>query len=244
MQQQSILPDYERLGGTVPVLHPPALEDRARELHGLLEVGVRELSAMLEVEPPELQALLVAEADWREAPRENSRPYPRGLPYFTRSVVPPALVVPENLSPVFRPRTDALIPLILWHELAHAFLLREEMVRTLAWLREFVPQAAAVAVARRTGIPLDEHLSQIERPNFTIREFGGRVDAEDQMAFQNLLLLLGDAAYREFGEGFLGKLVRALWNEEDPADEERAEELLTDALGAGGREWLRSRPEF
>lgn len=133
MQQLATLPDYERLDGPVPVLYPPALENRARELHGLLEVGVRELSATLEVEPPDLQALLVAAEDWREAPRENNKPYPPGLPYFTRSVAPPALVVPEELSPAFRPRTEALLPLTLWHELAHAFLLQKEMVRTPAW---------------------------------------------------------------------------------------------------------------
>ena len=118
------------------------------------------------------------------------------------------------------------------------------MVRTPAWLREFVPQAAAVAVARRTELSLEEYLSCVERPYFTIREFGGRVEAGEQMDFQNLLLLLGDAAHREFGEEFLGKLVRALWDKEDIVDEERAEELLADTLGQGGRKWLQSRPEF
>lgn len=244
MQQLTTLPDYERLDGAVPVLHPPALEDRARELCGLLKVGARELTAVLEVETPDLQTLLVADDDWRDAPRENSKPYPPGIPYFTRSAAPPALVVPEELSPVFQPRTEALMPLTLWHELAHAFLLQKEMVRTPAWLREFIPQAAAVAVAHRTETPIDEHLSQVERPDFTIREFGGRADAGEQMAFQNLLLLLGDAAYKEFGEGFLSKLVRALWEEEEPVDKEGADELLTDTLGADGGEWLRSRPEF
>jgi hypothetical protein len=128
--------------------------------------------------------------------------------------------------------------------LAHAFLLQRETVRTPAWLREFVPQAAAVAVARRSGLPVREHLSRIEEPGFTIREFGGRSDAEDQMAFQNLLLLFGNATLEEFGDGFLGRLASALWNEEEMVDEERAEELLAGALGTGGREWLRTRPEF
>ncbi|HZY64670.1 MAG TPA: hypothetical protein VFE21_02180 [Rubrobacteraceae bacterium] len=244
MQELTTLPDYQRLDGAVPVLYPPEMEDRARELCSLLETGVRELSAILEVEPPELQALLVAEEDWKEAPRESSKPYPPGLPYFTHSTAPPALVMPERLSPAFRPRTEALFPLTVWHELAHAFLLQAEVVRTPVWLREFVPQAATVAVARRTKLPLDEHLSQVNRPNFAVREFGGRAGAEEQMAFQNLLLLLGDAALEEFGDGFLGGLARALWDEEDVVDEERAEELLADALGTGGREWLLSRPEF
>ena len=244
MQELSILPGYERLDGAVPVLHPPRLEGWGRGLRVLLEVGVRTLSAVLEVETPELQALLVAEADWPEAPRENSKPYPPGLPYFTRSVTPPALVLPEELAPVLYPRTEALLPLVVWHELAHAFLLQTEMVRTPAWLREFGPQAAAIAVARRSGLPLKDHLSQIERPDFTIREFGGRADAGEQMSFQNLLLLFGDATLEEFREGFLNKLVRALWDEEDPVDEGRAEELLAKALGTGGREWLESRSEF
>ena len=244
MQELTTLPTYERLDGAAPVLHPPALEGRARELRGLLEVGLQELSAVLEVDPPGLQAILVAEEDWREAPRENSTPYPQGLPYFTRSVTPPALVIPEELSPIFRPRTEFLLPLILWHELAHAFLLQREMVHTPAWLREFAPQAAAVAVARRAGLPLDKHLSQIDEPDFTVREFRGTAGAEEQMAFQNLLLLLGRATLEKFGDGFLGRLVRALWDEKDVVNGERAEELLANALGPGSREWLGSRPEF
>ena len=64
------------------------------------------------------------------------------------------------------------------------------------------------------------------------------------MSFQNLLLLLGSAALDEFGDGFLKKLVHALWEEDEVVDEARAEELLEDALGPSGREWLMSRPEF
>jgi hypothetical protein len=64
------------------------------------------------------------------------------------------------------------------------------------------------------------------------------------MAFQNLLLALGAAALEEFGEGFLGTLAHALWKEREVVSEDRSEELLADALGPGGREWLLSRPEF
>ena len=64
------------------------------------------------------------------------------------------------------------------------------------------------------------------------------------MSFQNLLLLLGAAALKEFGEGFLQNIFHALWEEAETVDGERAEELLRDALGQGGREWLVSRPEF
>jgi hypothetical protein len=190
-------------------------------------------------------ARALADEDWREAPRENARAYPPGLPYFTRSVRPPALVLPETLSPAFRPRTGATLPLAVWHELSHAFLLRREVVRTPPWLREFVPQASSAAVARRAGLSLEEHLSLVEeKPGFTVRAFGGRASAEEQMAFQNLLLLLGAAALEEFGEGFLGRLYRALWEEKDVVDEARAEGLLAEALGPGGREWLFSRTEF
>ncbi len=54
------------------------------------------ISEILGVEPPELEALLVADGDWEDAPRDNARPYPLGLPYFTRTVLPPALVLPER----------------------------------------------------------------------------------------------------------------------------------------------------
>ncbi len=241
----SPLEGYECLDGAVPVIYSPGVEEQASEMQQLLETGAVSLSEVLDVEPPELEAFIVADEDWDEAPRESVRVYPLGLPYFTRSVHPPALVLPSTISPIFRPRTEATYPLIVWHELAHAFLLKREVVRTPAWLREFVPQAASAAVARRVRLPLDKHLREIDRePGFTVRDLGGHADAEEQMAFQNLLLLIGAAAVEEFGDGFLERLVHTMWEETDVVDEERAEELLADALGPGGRAWLRSRPEF
>ena len=214
-------------------------------MRGHLERGSGAMSGMLGVEAPGLSALLVADEDWGWAPRENEHPYPPGLPYFTRSVEPPALVLPETLAPVFRPRTGALLPLTVWHELAHAFLLDGEVVRTPGWLGEFLPQAASAAVARRVGLPLGEHLGRVDPdPDFTVRGFAGPAGAAEQMRFQNLLLLFAVAALEEFGEGFLGSIFRALWDEREAVGEARAEELLADALGPGGREWLRSRPEF
>ena len=244
MQGLTGLADYERLDGVIPVVHPPGMEERAVEVRRPLEAGTLSISEMLGVEPPELGALLVADGDREDAPRDNAHPYPPGLPYFTRAVRPPALVLPQTLSPAFRPRTSATGALVVWHELAHAFLLREPVVRTPPWLRELVPQALSAAVAKRTGLPLEEHLAGIDRdPGFTIRGFSS-ANADRQMAFQNLLLLLGAAAVERFGEGFLKRLVRALWEEREIVGEERAEEMLAVALGPGGREWLLSRPEF
>jgi hypothetical protein len=240
------LQGYERLDGSIPVVHPPGLVDRAAEARDLLERGASALSEILVVEPPHIEALLVADEDREEAPRENERPYPPGLPYFTRAARPPTLVLPETLSPAFQPRTEVTGALVVWHELAHAFLLREPLPRAPAWLREFVPQAASAAVARRAGLPLDGHLKEIERSQgfTTVRGSPGRADATRQMAFQNLLLALGAAALERFGDGFLRALAHALWNERGVISEERAEELLATSLGPDGREWLASRPEF
>jgi hypothetical protein len=244
MQGLAGLPAYERLEAPIPVLHPPGMEERAAELRRLVEAGVACLSDVLGTDPPEIEALLAADRDWEDAPRDNAHPYPSGLPYFTRAVRPPIVVLPETLAPAFRPRTAATGALVVWHELAHAFLLREPVVRTPPWLREFVPQALSAAVARRTGLPLEEHLAEIDRdPANTIRGFSS-TDAGRQMAFQNLLLLLGAAAVERFGDGFLKTLALALWKEREIVGEERAEELLAGTLGPGGREWLGSRPEF
>ena len=243
---RSVTPaDYRHLDGDVPVLYAPRLEAKAVEVRDYLGEGYRALSRMLSGRPPGICALLVADEDWIDAPRENAGPYPPGLPYFTRSVKPPALVLPKDLSPAFGPRTDATLPLTFWHELAHAFLLSREVVRTPAWLREFVPQAASAVIARRAQLSLEDHLSQVDTmPGFTVRNFRGPAGARDQMSFQNLLLVLASAALEEFGEGFLRRLFYGLWEEEEIVGEERAEELLAGALGPGGREWLASRPEF
>jgi len=229
----------------VPILYAPHLEAKALEIRDYLGEGYMALSGMLSVEPPGISALLVADEDWKDAPRDNARPYPPGLPYFTRSVEPPALVLPADLSSVFGPRTNATLPLTCWHELAHAFLLSREVVRTPAWLGELVPQSASAAIARRVHLSLEDHLSQVDRePGFTVRNFRGPAVAREQMSFQNLLLVLASAAMEEFGEGFLRRLFYGLWEEDEIVDEERAEELLADALGPGGREWAASRPEF
>jgi hypothetical protein len=244
-ERGGIPPGYGRLDGDVPLLYAPRLAEEAGEIRGYLAEGYGTLAGMLSVEPPRICALLVADEDWEDAPRENARPYPSGLPYFTRSAEPPALVLPEELSPAFGPRTAATLPLTVWHELAHAFLLGREVVKTPAWLGEFVPQAASAAIALRTGLPLEDHLSRVDRePGLTVRGFGGPAGARDQMSFQNLLLLLGAAALEEFGEGFLPRIFRALWEEDDIVDEERAEQLLADALGPGGSQWLATKPEF
>jgi hypothetical protein len=230
-RREAAPPGYERLDAEVPLLYAPRLAGKATEVRGYLTQGYRTLGRILSVEPPGIVAYLVAGEDWNRAPRDNARPYPPGLPYFTRSVEPPALVLPEELSTVFRPRTAATLPLTVWHELAHAFLLGREVVRTPAWLGEFVPQA--------------EHLSRIDtEPGLTVRGSRGQAGAGDQMSFQNLLLLLGTAALEEFGDGFLQSIFHALWEEDEIVDGERAEELLGDALGPGGREWLVSRSEF
>jgi hypothetical protein len=98
----SLLEGYGYLDGAVPVVYSPGTEEQAAEMQQLLETGVVSLSEMFDVEPSELEAFLVADEDWDEAPRESVRAYPLGLPYFTRSVRPPALVLPATLSPIFR----------------------------------------------------------------------------------------------------------------------------------------------
>ena len=243
-QGSALLPGYTRLYGIVPVFHPMGLEDLAGETRDLLDTGSRTFSEILATGTPNLSSLLVASEDWKDAPREGERPYPPGLPYLTQSTDPPALVLPETLSPAFEPRTDATWPLVVWHELAHAFLLQKPVPRAPAWLREFVPQALTAAVAQRAGI-LAQHLEQIDPPSdLTVREFGGPADAERQMAFQNTLLGLGAAALEEFSEEYLRRLVYELWDETEIVDEARAEEILAGSLGSRGRIWLEGRLEF
>lgn len=244
VDEQTPLQDYSRLegGNGAVVRHAPELPQRGREVIGHLEAGLATLPDLLGLPAPALEALVVADEDWGAAPRDNLRPYPRGLPYFTRATETPALVIPETLSDAIQPRTPATLPLVVHHELAHAFL-AGETPRAPAWLRELPPQTASAAVARRQGLPLGKHLSQIPDPGFTVRGFRPPAGAGQQMAFQNLLLRLGADALREFGEDFLGRLVGTL-REEERVDDARAGELFTAALGEGGSGWILSREEF
>lgn len=242
-------PVRERLDGAVPVAFSPGLETLAGRIQRHLDAGMEALADIFDSETDRretvsVEAIVVADGDWEFAPRENEHPYPPGLPYFTRSTEPPTLVLPEKLSSAIQPRTEATLPLAVWHELAHAFILQRPTVKTPAWLREFIPQAASAAVAKREGLPLESHLEQIDHPGFTARGFRGSATAEEQMSFQNLLLSLGNAAVEESGEGFLKRLVHQLWDEEDVVGEARAEKILAESLGSGGGAWLEGRGEF
>jgi hypothetical protein len=101
-----LLEGYECLDGAVLVIYSPGTEEQAAEMQYLLEAGAGALSEVLDVEPPELEACLLADEDWDEAPRESARAYSLGLPYFTRSVHPPALKsmkrAPGGCLPAFR----------------------------------------------------------------------------------------------------------------------------------------------
>lgn len=236
--------NLEKHPGAVPALYSSGLKEKAFELSGLLSTGHAHMTELFQTEPPRLRAMLLDETDWRDTPREAGRPYPFGLPYFTRAAETPTLVFPAALSDIFQPRTDLTFPLAAWHELAHAFFLSREVVKTPLWLGEFVPQAAAAAVALREGASVGEHLSQVEKPDFTVRGFTLPATAEEQMRFQNLLLSFSVAIVRQFGDGFLSRLVRSVWGEEDVVSGERAESLFVESLGSGGREWVYSREDF
>ncbi|CAN5149292.1 hypothetical protein BH20ACT11_BH20ACT11_11790 [soil metagenome] len=239
------LPDYLRLEGEhgAVVRHASLQAKRGREVLASLEKGLGTLPEVLGLPAPDLEALVVADDDWNEAPRDNSRPYPQGLPYLTRAAETRTLVIPASLSAAIQPRTRATLPLVVSHELAHAFLAGEVTARTPPWLRELPPQAASAAVVREEGLPLNEHFANVTSPGFTIRGFRTPAGAEDQMSFQNLLLKLGAAALEDFGGGFIRRLVDSLRREE-VVDEARAEESLAAALGDGGAEWLATREEF
>lgn len=239
------LPGYLRLEGEhgAVVRHAPSQAERGREVLTHLEKGLGTLPGVLGLPAPELEALVVADDDWNDAPRDSPRPYPQGLPYLTRAAETRTLVIPASLSATIQPRTRVTLPLVVNHELAHAFLAGEMAARTPPWLRELPPQAASAAVVQREELPLEEHLAKIESPGFTIRGFRTPAGAEDQMSFQNLLLKLVAAALEEFGEEFIRRLVDSL-RRENVVDEARAEESLAAALGDGGAEWLATREEF
>lgn len=237
-------PKLEKLPGVVPVLHSPGLGRQASEVGHRLATGCVYLTGIFGSETPRLQAMLLSRADWEHAPRESERPYSFGLPYFTRAAETPTLVFPSELSEALRPRTHLTFPLTVWHELAHAFFLQREIAKMPLWLGEFVPQAASAVVALREGFAIEEHLLRIEPADFTVREFTLPASAGDQMRFQNLLLLLGTAAVRRFGDGFLLRLVRSTQGESEAVSEDRAKRLFTASLGADGPGWLSRREEF
>ena len=230
----------------MPVLYAPRLGAKAMELRGYLAEGYRTLSGYSPSSRPEIIALLVADEDWKDAPRDNARPYPPGLPYFTRSVEPPALVLPEELSHRVQAKDRR-------HAAPYRLARAGPRLLARAGGREDPGLARGVRPAGRLGGDRPQGRSLAGRASVADRK-GARVYGAElpwvrrgrgiRCRSRTCCCCSASAALEEFGEGFLRRIFHALWEEDEIVDEERAEELLADALGPGGREWLASRPEF
>lgn len=116
---------YATLTGPLLTRYPPDLTELARHIAREVEQASTLLSQLLRQPPPSLNILIVAASDWEYAPQEDEEEA-RGpatmLPYWTGVTTPPMLVVPEQMDEIMGEATPEKRSLLLYHELAHAFL--------------------------------------------------------------------------------------------------------------------------
>ena len=226
-----------------PSSTPRGWRMKAGEVRDYLAEGYSALSGILSVEPPGIAALLVADEDWRDAPRDNARPYPPGLPYFTRSVEPPALVLPEELSPVFRPRTAATLPLTSgtsWPTPSCSAGGRQD-----PGLARGARPASRLGGDRKKGRICRWRTSVTDRqePGFTVRSFRGRRGRGIRCRSRTCCSFWRRRRWRSSARASWTHLPRPLGRRRD-SRRGAGRGVARGRLGPGGREWLASRPEF
>ena len=253
--------NYETLAEPLTTYYPTGEEDIARWAFQTVEKGSQRLSQMLDLLQPEMEVLVVAPSDWSMAPRDeddegDEEDLANPHPYWTDSVSPPVLVVPTELGAIFGEPTQAKLAFMLYHELTLAYLESDPAPwpeESPLWADEWQLKFAALSLAQQLngqkGIvnsDLFDKYAEIFEPEedgktpITIRGFDWYDDtnAEDYLCYELLLEQFSADLLATYGPGVLPRFLADYRSGRDVLLSDEVTEMLGDALGPGGTEWL------
>ena len=115
--------EYHTPAGLPAIFYPPGQEElAARSQQEVVQAG-QALGQLLDLPLPAMEVLLIAPSDWQRAPRDEEEEAPGNmLPYWTDATQPSTLVIPQQMDEIVGEATPEKRSLLLYHELAHAFL--------------------------------------------------------------------------------------------------------------------------
>lgn len=250
---------YEILSGPLKTYYPPGQEMPARQiLQEIVQAG-EQLSQLLDLSMPALEILCVDAADWEFVPLEEeeqaSSPSTM-LPYWTDTTDLPTLVVPQVMDEIIGEATPEKRSLLLYHELAHAFLESDPRPwpeDSPLWADEWQLQFAAFWLFRQLHgqfehitDDLQRQFAEIFEPEpdgktpVTIRGFDWYEDTlpEDYLEYALLLEKFAVDLLTRYNATILPRFLERYRQERPVLLSDEVTKMLGEVLGPGGEEWL------
>ena len=247
---------YETLAEPLTVYHPTGEEGRARWIFQTVEKAAKLLASLLGQPVPEFEILLARPSDWYQVPHDDPEELNNPHPYWTDVTTPPTLVVPLQLDPIFGEPTSEKLAFILYHEVVLAFLENDPRPYPKdypLWADEWQLKCAALWLSyqldQQKGIvnkDLHERYAEIFEPEedgktpITIRGFDWYEDTipEDYLCYELLLEQLAADLLARYSIDVLPRFLALFRQDYDVLLSDEVTEMLGNALGPGGVQWL------
>lgn len=250
---------YQALAEPLKTYYPAGQEEFARQILQEVDRAGTLLGQLLGLSMPGMELLIVAAADWEFTPLENEEEAgaPTAmLPYWTDVTDPPTLVVPEQMDEIIGEATPEKRSLLLYHELAHAFLEHDPRPwpeEAPLWADEWQLQFAAFWLFQQIhgqieNITTDLHqqFAEIFEPEadgktpVTIRGFDWYEDTtpEDYLEYVLLLEKFAIDLLTHYDATILPRFLDRYRQDVSVLLSDEVTLMLAEVLGPGGEEWL------
>lgn len=250
---------YQVLEGPLKTYYPAGQEELARQILQEVDRAGTLLGQLLGLSMPEMELLIVAAADWEFTPQEDEEEAggPTAmLPYWTDVTEPPTLVVPEQMDEIIGEATSEKRSLLLYHELAHAFLEHDSRPwpeEAPLWADEWQLQFAAFWLFQQIhgqveNITADLHqqFAEIFEPEpdgktpVTIRGFDWYEDTtpEDYLEYVLLLEKFAIDLLARYDATILPRFLERYRQDVPALLSDEVTLMLAEVLGPEGEEWL------
>jgi hypothetical protein len=250
---------YTTLSRSLKAYYPAGREELVQNIVQEIEQASKLLGDLLQLPTPAMQVLLVAPEDWEFVPREDEEEEQGPgtmLPSWTEITQTPTLVVPEQMDEIIGEATPEKRSLLLYHELAHAFLesdprpwAEESPLWADEWPLQFVSfwlyQNIHGNIAQITA-DLHEQFAAIFEPEadgktpVTIRGFDWYEDTtpEDYLEFVLLLEQFAIDLLARQDASILPRFMERYRQEVPVWLSDEITLMLAEVLGDGGEAWL------
>lgn len=251
---------YQMLAGTPATYYFAGQEKLAREISQEVSQACKRLEELLHLPTPELDVLLINLADWEFAPPEQMEDPPGPpdslLPYWTDVPQRPMLVVPEKMDAIIGEATSEKRSLLLYHELAHAFLESDPRPwpdDAPLWADEWQMQFASFWLfqtlhgeVEQITADLQRQFAEIFEPEadgktpVTVRGFDWDEDTTPESYLEYALLLEKFAIdlLARYDATILPRFLEKYRQDHQTLLSDDVTKMLAGVLGEGGEEWL------
>ena len=247
---------YAILAKPLTVYYPTGEEAYARWIAQTVDKASKLLISLLGQPMPKFEVLLADQSDWHQVPHEDPEELSNPHPYWTDITTPPTLVVPQHLDSIFGEPTQEKLAFILYHEVVLAFLEGDPRPYPKdypLWADEWQLKCAALWLSyqldNQKGIvnkDLYERYAEIFEPEadgktpVTIRGFDWYEDTipEDYLCYDLLLEQLAADLLSQYSVDVLPRFLASFRQDYDMLLSDEVTEMLGNALGAKGTQWL------